>query len=211
MTEKIEFSQVIGALKAVARTLDEKREELDNLDSPIGDGDHGRTMFNLFQSITPLLESTDENIGGLLKQIGRIMALSGGASAGPLYGTGFMDVGKCVEGKSEISLIDIAEMVKAFEEGVRRKGQANIGDKTMLDTIHPAVESIEKSLSEGIPLREALLNSKDAAKKGMEATKNLISQKGRASRLGERSAGHIDPGAASCYFILEAAVNFLTE
>ena len=208
MPEKIAFSHVVGALKAAVSKLGEKREELDRLDSPIGDGDHGRTMTNTFHNVAPLLESTGEDIGGLLKNMGKTLALSGGASAGPLYGTAFMEAGRVVEGKSEVGLKEIAKMAKAFEEGVIRRGKANIGEKTMLDTIHPAVESVEGSLSDGLSLKEALLNMKEAARKGMESTRDLVSQRGRSSRLGERSIGHIDPGAASCYFILEAMVDF---
>ena len=209
MPEKIALSHVVGALKAAVSKLGEKRGELDRLDSPIGDGDHGRTMTNAFHNVAPLLESTGEDIGGLLKNMGKTLALSGGAAAGPLYGTAFMEAGRVVEGKSEVGLKEIAEMAKAFEEGVIRRGKANIGEKTMLDTIHPAVESVEGSLSEGLSLKEALLNMKEAARKGMESTRDLVSQRGRSSRLGERSIGHIDPGAASCYFILEAVVDFL--
>jgi dihydroxyacetone kinase-like protein len=209
MPEKITLPQVVGALKATISKLEGKKEELDRLDSPIGDGDHGRTMVNAFHNIAPFIESMGEDIGEFLGKVGKTLALSGGAAAGPLYGTAFMEAGRVVEGKSEVGLKEIAEMAKAFEEGVIRRGKANVGEKTMLDTIHPAVESVEGSLSEGLPLKEALLNMKEAARKGMESTRDLISQRGRSSRLGERSIGHIDPGAASCYFILEAMVDFL--
>lgn len=209
MRERIDFSQIVGALKAAVSKLEEKRRELDRLDSPIGDGDHGRTINNAFQKISPLLESKEKDIGGLLRRVGRTLALSAGAAAGPLYGTAFMEAGKVVEGKSEIGLEDMVKMAKAFEEGVKRRGKAEVGEKTMLDTIHPAVESLERSFSENLSLEEALLHMKEAAKRGMESTKDLISQRGRSSRLGERTRGHIDPGAASCYFITEAMVDFL--
>jgi len=211
MQDRIDFSHVVGALEAATKKLDEKKRELDRLDSPIGDGDHGRTISNAFQKITSLLESEKKNIGELLRKIGRTLALSAGAAAGPLYGTGFMEAGKAVEGKDGINLEDIVKMAEAFEEGVKRRGKAKVGEKTMLDTIHPAVESLKKSLSENLPLREALLNLKKAAKEGMESTKDLISQRGRSSRLGERTRGHIDPGAASCYFIIEAVVDYLID
>lgn len=211
MSEAIEFSQIVTALKTAISKLEEKQDDLDLLDSPIGDGDHGRTIVNLFHSITPLLESAEDDIGDLLKQCGRSMAFSGGASAGPLYGTALMDAGKCVAGCTEVGLEDVVEMVKAFEQGIIRRGQANVGDKTMLDTVHPAVVSIQKSLSDRLNLKEALILMKEAAGEGMESTRDLVSQKGRSSRLGERSIGHIDPGAASCYFIIEAAVDSLTQ
>jgi len=209
MQEKINFSQVVGALKVAVNKLEEKRKELDRLDSPIGDGDHGRTISNAFQKISPLFESEEKDIGGLLRKVGRTLALSAGAAAGPLYGTAFMETGKVAEGKSEIGLKEIVKMAKAFEEGIKRRGKAEVGEKTMLDTIHPAVESLERSFSENLSLKEALLNMKEAARKGMESTKDLVSQRGRSSRLGERTRGHIDPGAASCYFIIEAAIDYL--
>ncbi len=209
MQDKISFSQVLGSLKAVLGKLEEKRKELDRLDSPIGDGDHGRTISNAFQKLTPLFESSEEDIGVLLKKVGRTLALSAGAAAGPLYGTAFMEAGKVVEGKKEIDLGDMVKMAQAFEEGIKRRGKAEVGEKTMLDTVHPAVESLKKSLSENLSLEDALKNMKEEAKRGMESTKDLISQRGRSSRLGERTRGHIDPGAASCYYIIEAMVDFL--
>lgn len=211
MQPKISFSQIVEALRVATGKLEEKRKELDRLDSPIGDGDHGRTISNAFQKIVPLLETEEKDIGSLLKKVGRTLALSAGAAAGPLYGTAFMEAGKVVEGKDEIGLEEAVRMAKAFEEGVKRRGKAQVGEKTMLDTIHPAVESLRKSLSENLSLREALLNMRKAAREGMESTKDLVSQRGRSSRLGERTRGHIDPGAASCYFIIEAVIDYLVN
>lgn len=208
--ERISFDMVVGALRAAAVKLDEKKKELDRLDSPIGNGDHGRTVSGAFKEIEPLLKSRDVDIGGLLKKVGRTFALSVGGATGPLYGTGFMEAGKAVEGKSEIGLEEIVEAARAFQEGIRRRGQAEVCDKTMLDTVHYAVVSLESALSENLSPNEALLRTKEAAKKGMESTKDLISLRGRSSRLGERSKGHIDPGAASCCYIIEAIVDFLT-
>jgi len=195
MQEKISFSQVIGVIKAAVKKLDEKKRYLDRLDSPIGDGDHGRTVSNAFQKIVPLLEEGEANndIGRLLRSIGRNLALSAGAAAGPLYGTAFMEAGKVVEGKADVGLEELTKMLEAAKGGVKKRGKAEVGEKTMLDTIHPALESLKESLSK------------------MESTRDLISQKGRSSRLGERTRGHIDPGAASSYLIIEAAVDFLVD
>jgi len=209
--EKVGFTRIVGALKAMISKLEEKREQLDRLDSPIGDGDHGRTVSNAFQKISPLLESGERDIGGLLFEMGRSLALSAGAAAGPLYGTAFMEAGRVAKGKDEIGLEEIAAMARAFEDGVKKRGKTQVGEKTMLDTIHPAVTSLEKSSSENLPLKEALLNLKEATRNGMESTSDMVSQRGRSSRLGERSRGHIDPGAASCFFITEAIVDFLVK
>ena len=209
--EKVGFTRIVGALKVMISKLEERREQLDRLDSPIGDGDHGRTVSSAFQKISPLLESEERDIGGLLLEMGRSLALSAGAAAGPLYGTAFMEAGRVAKGKDEIGLEEIAAMARAFEGGVKKRGKAQVGEKTMLDTIHPAVTSLEKSSSENLSLKEALLNMKEAARNGMESTSDMVSQRGRSSRLGERSRGHIDPGAASCFFITEAIVDFLIE
>lgn len=213
MQEKINFSQVVEAIKAAVEKLDEEKRYLDRLDSPIGDGDHGRTVSNAFQKIIPLLEKDEANndIGGLLRSIGRSLALSAGAAAGPLYGTAFMEAGKVVEGKSEVGLEELTKMLEAAEEGIKRRGKAKVGEKTMLDTIHPASEALKESLSKNLSLKDALQQMKKAAKKGMESTKDLISQRGRSSRLGERTRGHIDPGAASSYLIIEAVVDCLVN
>ena len=211
MNDTISTSQVRGALRASVKALSEKRKELDRLDSPIGDGDHGRTISNAFQKIEPMIQASETDIGQLLKQIGRMLALSVGAAMGPLYGTGIMEAGKAVIGKQELSLADLAAMAKAFEGGVARRGKSGVGEKTMLDTIHPFSGALEAAASEHLPLMDALVQAREAAHKGMEATRDMISQRGRSSRLGERSRGHIDPGAASCYYIIEACIQHLAE
>lgn len=213
MQEKISFSQIVEAIKAAVEKLDEEKRYLDRLDSPIGDGDHGRTVSNAFQKIVPLLEEGEANndIGRLLRGIGRNLALSAGAAAGPLYGMAFMEAGKVVEGKTDVGLEELTKMLEAAKEGIKRRGKAKVGEKTMLDTIHPASESLKESLSKNLSLKDALQQMRKAAKKGMESTRDLISQKGRSSRLGERTRGHIDPGAASSYLIIEAVVDFLVD
>ena len=213
MQKKISFSQIVEAIKAAVEKLDEEKRYLDRLDSPIGDGDHGRTVSNAFQKIVPLLEEGEANndIGRLLRGIGRNLALSAGAAAGPLYGMAFMEAGKVVEGKTDVGLEELTKMLEAAKEGIKKRGKAEVGEKTMLDTIHPALESLKESLSKNLSLKDALQQMKKAAKEGMESTRNLISQKGRSSRLGERTIGHIDPGAASSYLIIEAVVDCLVN
>jgi len=203
--ERITFQEIIQWLRRVVDTLEEKKRYLDRLDSPIGDGDHGRTIAGAFNRIIPILESSsEEDVGDLLVKVGRSLAFSAGAATGPLYGTAFMEAGKSVRGKKEIYLKDCVRMIQAAEEGVKRRGKVEVGDKTMLDTIHPVRESLECSFSQGDTLEVALKKAKEAARRGMESTKEIISRKGRASHLGERSRGHIDPGSASTCLIIEA-------
>jgi dihydroxyacetone kinase-like protein len=209
MKESISADEVRGALKASITALAEKRKELDRLDAAIGDGDHGRTINTAFETIQPMLASEEKDVGQFLRTMGRTLALSVGAATGPLYGTGIMEAGKAVMGKEQLKLEDVAATARAFEEGVARRGKGSVGEKTMLDTVHPFAEALEKSLADGASLADAMSSSLEAARQGMEATREMVSQRGRSSRLGERSRGHIDPGAASCYYIIQACITYL--
>jgi len=216
-------------LENIVKKLEEKENYLNRLDAQIGDGDHGRTIVNAFKKAQKaLLEkesggedevgSSDKNtdIGTLLKRMGRTLAFSTGAAAGPLYGTAFIEVGKVMEGKREISLKDWVKLTRAAEAGIIKRGRGKVGEKTMLDTLHPMVETLKETLAKSEVLKkssaktdllkEALLRAKEAAQKGMESTRKMVSKRGRSSRLGERTRGHIDPGAASSYYIIEAII-----
>jgi len=128
-----------------------------------------------------------------------------GGAGGPLYGTLFLQAGVKTAGKMELSLADWTEAVDAALSGIIMRGKAQVGDKTMVDALTPALNSLKQSVQENLPIHEALDDSAEAAKKGMEGTIPLVARKGRASYLGERSAGHQDPGATSSYLILKVA------
>jgi len=211
-------------LNSIVERLEEKEDYLNRLDAEIGDGDHGRTIVNAFKKAEEALlrdenleedksDSSDKNTdtGTLLKKVGRTLAFSTGAAAGPLFGTAFIEAGKVMEGKREIGLEDWARSIEAAEAGIIKRGRGKIGEKTMLDTLHPMVETLKKALNENDSLREALLGAKEAARKGMESTREMVSKRGRSSRLGERTRGHIDPGAASSYYIIEAIIETCLE
>jgi len=152
------------------------------------------------------LEKKDSDVGNLLKEVGRTIAFSGGAATGPLFGTAFIEVGKAIEGRREIRLEDWSRSVKAAEEGIKKRGRAQVGEKTMLDTVHSVSESLQKSVDRKESLEKALVNAEKAAREGMESTKDIVSRRGRSSRLGERTKGHLDPGAASSYYILKSII-----
>ncbi|MDK2896722.1 MAG: phosphoenolpyruvate---glycerone phosphotransferase subunit DhaL [Candidatus Atribacteria bacterium] len=212
LTEVIVLEKVKSALNRVVENLEKNRQYLNDLDSPIGDSDHGESVCNAFHKVKEVVsDSSAQDIGTLLQEIGRSIIFSGGAAMGPLYGTAFMDAGTALAGKKDLSREDLVKMWEAFAKGIQRRGKVELGDKTMYDTIYPSFQVLKQAFEEGKPLKEMLQAAIEAAHQGMESTKDLVSKRGRSSRLGERSRGHIDPGAASSYFIVEAFFGSLME
>jgi len=204
--------QVKCAIKSAADVLEEKKQELNRLDAAIGDGDHGRSISRAFGGMAEELETMDsEDVGELLKEIGKQIVFSSGAAAGPLFGTGVMEAGKEVSGKEEIDLDDLARMFAAAERGIKKRGGGEVGEKTMLDTLDPARKALEEAVAEGLSLERAAKNTIKAAREGRDSTEEMVSERGRSSRLGERTKGHIDPGAASSFLIIESMFNSCTE
>ena len=197
-------SQVLKWLEATAAVIEENRQYLTDLDSPIGDADHGINMDRGFKKIVSKLPGVEEkDIGAILKASGMALITSVGGAGGPLYGTLFMDAGKAVPGKMELSDDDLVALLGAGLKGVIRIGKTNLEDKTMVDALHPAVEALKKAVADGKDTVEALHLMTDAAHEGMKATIPMLAKKGRASYLGERSIGHQDPGATSSYLLLK--------
>jgi dihydroxyacetone kinase-like protein len=149
-------------------------------------------------------ESQGKDIGTVLKNVGMVVLNSVGGAMGALYGTFFLKLSQGAAGKDEIGLSDFVKMFQAAEKGILEIGKANIGDKTLVDTLCPAVRALEAAQQQRRGFPEALADFEEAARKGMESTKELIAKIGRASRLGERTIGHQDAGATSCYFVLRA-------
>jgi len=218
LENKDSYTKIKSMLVNIVRKLGEKENYLNRLDAEIGDGDHGRTIVNAFRKVEELFlesetgkgktNSLDRNadIGALLKKAGRTLAFSTGAAAGPLYGTAFIEAGKVTEGKEEIGLEEWTKLMEAAQAGVIKIGRGKVGEKTMLDTLHPMVETLKQALRKNEPLKKALLSARKAGQKGMESTREMVSKRGRSSRLGERTRGHIDPGAASAYYIMETII-----
>lgn len=150
-------------------------------------------------------EISDKDIGTIFKTVGMTLLSTVGGAGGPLYGTLFLQAGMKTAGKMELSLADWAEAMDAALSGIVMRGKAQVGDKTMVDALTPAVSALKQSVQENLSIHEALDVSAEAAKKGMESTTPLVARKGRASYLGERSAGHQDPGATSSYLMLKVA------
>ena len=205
MPETISSAQMYEIIVTICDTIEEQQKYLSDLDGEIGDGDHGVNMAKCFREVRKKVDAVaDKDCGVILKTIGMHVMNSVGGAMGALYGTMFLKLAAECVGKTEVTLDDLARMFAAAEAGIRTIGKAQVGDKTMLDTIAPAVASLQESVTEKRPLSEALSNFEKAAKEGMESTRDLIAKMGRASRLGERTKGHLDAGAASCYFILRS-------
>jgi phosphoenolpyruvate---glycerone phosphotransferase subunit DhaL len=178
------------------------RTELTQLDTAIGDGDHGTKMDRGMRKAVERLETLENgDIGASLKAVGMALVSSVGGAAGPLYGTLFMQMGSATAGKSELDVAGFADALDAGLQGVRARGKAEPGDKTMVDALTPALEALRNGGD--------LAAAADAAEQGMKATIPLVARKGRASYLGPRSEGHQDPGATSTYLLLRSAAEAL--
>ena len=196
---------VLAWLRRSAQALHEQRQYLSDLDAAIGDGDHGINMDRGFTAVLDKLPAVAEaDIGTILKTVGTTLVSTVGGASGPLYGTAFLRAGTALAGKQELQPSDIALGMDAALEGITARGRAQRGEKTMVDALAPAVDAFKASINAGQPVADALEAAAAAGEQGMLATIPLVATKGRASYLGERSAGHQDPGATSVTLFLRA-------
>ena len=169
-------------------------------------GDHGTNMDRGFQAVSAKVpELADKDIGSILKTVGMTLVSTVGGASGPLYGTFFLQAGSAASGKLELSLPDWVAALQAGVDGVIMRGKASPGDKTMVDALLPALQALKEAAAADSGFSASLRASADACEQGMLATIPLVARKGRASYLGERSAGHQDPGATSSHMLLRAA------
>lgn len=198
-------AQILDWLETTANVLAENKEYLTELDSAIGDADHGINMDRGFRKVMEKLpDSSNLDIGGILKAVGMTLISTVGGASGPLYGTFYLQAGTAVAGKDELTGEDVATLLEAGVQGILKRGRAQLEDKTMYDAWEPALKALREALNDGKSTEEALDAAVSAADEGMKATIPLVARKGRASYLGERSAGHQDPGATSSHLILKA-------
>jgi dihydroxyacetone kinase-like protein len=196
-------------LRDLAATLHDNAAYLTELDSAIGDADHGSNMDRGFSAVVAVLdETTFDSVDELLKKAGMTLVSKVGGASGPLYGTFFLRFGTALAGV-EVSPATVGEALKAGVGGILARGKAEVGDKTMYDAWAPALSTYDEAVAGGADLRGALVAAAEAAAKGRDATVPLVARKGRASYLGERSAGHQDPGATSTTLLLESAARTL--
>ena len=200
----------LGVVKEMAAAMEENRKHLTKLDSEIGDGDHGNNMHRGFQAALERLEGMElETPADVLKAVSTALVGKVGGAAGPLYGTAFLRASTSLSGKEDLSSEDVAEAMEAALGGVKQRGKAEEGDKTMIDALAPAVAAAKEAASSGKGVGEVSREAAEAAGEGSEATVPLTARRGRASYLGERAAGHMDPGARSTHLLLDAAARAL--
>ncbi|MGZ8631978.1 MAG: dihydroxyacetone kinase subunit DhaL [Actinomycetota bacterium] len=204
----VSYDDVVAWLKVYAATIAENKDYLTELDSAIGDADHGINMNRGFQAVLGKLDAAPPgDVGALFKTVGMTLVSTVGGAGGPLYGTLFLQLGMATAGKGEITAEDWSAALAAAVSGVQARGKAEPGDKTMVDALIPARDAFTAALADGAELPAALRRSADAAEEGMTATIPLVARKGRASYLGERSAGHQDPGATSSSLLLRTVAD----
>ena len=204
MTDVLDAKGLIGVYNALYEKIEEVKDELCRLDGEIGDGDHGVTMSIGFTAIRKALQQLDTNsttLTEVFNTAAKSFLSAVGGSAGPLYSTAFMRAGALVKGKETMDVEDMRGAVVAMCQGIKDRGKAEAGEKTMLDAWLAAAEAAESA--DGSSFNAVLSAACKGARRGAEATKDMVATKGRASRLGERSLGHPDPGAVSTAIMLE--------
>ena len=194
--------------RETATAIADAKGELVELDRQIGDGDHGENLNRGFQAVVAKLDASTEPpqlIGDVLKTIATTLMSSVGGASGPLYGTAFLRAAK-VSNLPELDSHAVVALLEGALEGITARGKAQVGEKTMVDAWSPAVDAAVAAADAGASPVEVLVAAERAAAVGAQSTTPLVATKGRASYLGERSAGHMDPGAASSVIVLQAAV-----
>jgi dihydroxyacetone kinase-like protein len=191
-----------GVLKRMISAIQENKAHLGEIDGLIGDGDHGMNMNKGFTLYQEELADQEVSLSNGLYDLGQVLFNKIGGSMGPIYGTLFMEMSDQIENAESIDLKLFADMLKAGLAGLYEIIDARPGDKTLVDSLHPAIESLEESIKADKSFGEALESMKGAAQKGRDATIDMVAKFGRSSRLGERSRGVLDAGATSCSLIL---------
>jgi dihydroxyacetone kinase-like protein len=208
----ITHDAVMAWLRRYAEEIAENRSWLVQLDTAIGDADHGTNMDRGMKKVMERLQTLDgEDIGAALKAVGMTLVSSVGGAAGPLYGTLFLQMGSKAGATAALDVAGWADALDAGIKGVQARGKAEPGDKTMVDALLPALEALRAAQAEGADVADAARRAATAAEEGMKATIPLEARKGRASYLGPRSVGHQDPGATSSYLLLRSAAEAFTS
>jgi len=195
-------------LRRYAAIVDEHKTYLTELDSAIGDADHGA---NMARGTAAVLTHVDDatTIDALLKKAGMTLVSTVGGTSGPLYGTLLMKMGMATGSVVELSAEDFGKALRAGLEGLVARGKTELGDKTMVDALAPALDAYDAALADGSDLHDAVAAAAQAAAAGRDATTPMVAKKGRASYLGERSAGHQDPGATSSTYLFDALADVI--
>lgn len=199
-------ADLVAIVSRAERLLLRNRGLLDRLDAELGDGDHGENMSVGFGDAARALavSDPDTDVGDLLRRMGHLLVTGVGGAGGSLYGTAFVEAGIAVAGLRGLGPEDTARALDAAAQGVARRGRCRLGDKTIYDALRPAADAFAAAVASGAGEEVAVLAAIRAAREGMHATIPLVARRGLALRLGERSRGHRDPGATSCYLLMRS-------
>ncbi len=195
---------LVAWIRAFRDAVQQHKDELTRLDSEIGDADHGSNMARGLEAVVAKLDPAPSSPTDLFKTVGMTLVSTVGGASGPLYGTLFLRMGPALADADPVDAAALGAALRAGVEGVIARGKAEVGDKTMIDALSPALEAWDSAAEGGATPADAARAAAEAAARGRDATEPLVARKGRASYLGERSAGHLDPGAASATLLLEA-------
>lgn len=208
--DKLNSKDIKDIFAKIKNIMIENKDWLFKLDSVMGDGDLGLTMSNGFTKVHEVLSKFDEEkIGNIFIRAGITLAETVPSTMGTLVATGLIRAGKSVKDKTEIDLQDFAVMMSSFVEGIIERGKAKPGEKTILDSLQPAVEALKVALESKRSLKEGFREAYELAKEGVEATKKMISKHGRMAWHGEKSIGKIDPGAVAGMLLVRAFYDYL--
>ncbi|MBV8176717.1 MAG: dihydroxyacetone kinase subunit L [Verrucomicrobia bacterium] len=207
----ISAAQFFAWIERYAAHIAEQKDYLTQLDAAIGDADHGANMHRGFQAVLAKKDDLqNSDIGALFKGVAMTLISTVGGASGALYGTFFLQASTMAGTKTELTPGDFASVLEKGLAGIVLRGKAAIGDKTMVDALQPAIKAYKRSIDSGESLEQALSKAVSAAEEGLKSTVPLVARKGRASYLGERSAGHPDPGATSTVLLFRSAAESLT-
>ncbi|MDU0365867.1 dihydroxyacetone kinase subunit DhaL [Microbacterium sp. KSW4-17] len=195
---------LVAWIRAFRDAVQQHKDELTRLDSEIGDADHGSNMARGLDAVVAKLDPEPSTPTDLFKTVGMTLVSTVGGASGPLYGTLFLRMGPALAEADPVDAAALGAALRAGVEGVIARGKAEVGDKTMIDALSPALEAWDSAARDDASPAAASRAAAEAAARGRDATEPLVARKGRASYLGERSAGHLDPGAASATLLLEA-------
>lgn len=202
VTTAVTVGQLVGWLSAFRDAVHEHGDYLTELDSAIGDADHGTNLMRGMDAVMAAIDPPPPTVGDLLKKVGMTLVTSVGGASGPLYGTFFLRAATAAGDATELDGPALLTALRAGLDGIVARGRAEAGDKTMYDALAPALAAYEQALDGGATVQNAGRAAAEAATEGRDATEPMQALKGRASYLGERSVGHIDPGAASSALLL---------
>ncbi len=206
------FEDVELVVRTMAQTAVDNEKYFGDLDAVVGDGDFGYSMARGFEIVLADFDSFDRtDIGTFLKKVAVVITSRVGGTSGPIWGTAFLRAGAVATGKTELTNDDVVEMLRAAIEGIKKRGSSDLGDKTLLDALQPAVDTLEEAIGRGDDAATALAAAAATARERAEATKEMIAKKGRAAYTGERSIGTLDAGAVGVAVMFERLAEVWAE